>query len=96
MFYKLEKGHMVLWKSLCLIFCIGVLTIFCGCNVYATENTGNYDGLGLSQKSSNPSTVISQPGKSETADDLKELNVGNNLSVTYNDGNGNLSGSAKQ
>ena len=95
MFYKLEKGHMVLWKSLCLVFCIGILTIFSSCRVYATDTTGNYDRIGLSEEGSNPSTVITQPGKSDTADDLKELNVGNNLSVTYDDGNGNLSGSLR-
>lgn len=40
-------------------------------------------------------TVINKPGSAETADDLKELNVANNLSVTYQDGQGNLSGTLR-
>ncbi len=40
-------------------------------------------------------TVVNEAGSSETAEDLKELNINNALSVTYNDGNGNITGSLR-
>lgn len=40
-------------------------------------------------------TYITDPGTSESVDDLKELNIANNLTVTYNDGNGTLAGSLR-
>ncbi|MCR4806210.1 MAG: flagellar type III secretion system pore protein FliP [Lachnospiraceae bacterium] len=40
-------------------------------------------------------TVINEPGSAEDAGDLRELNVANNLTVTYQDGQGNLSGSLR-
>ncbi|MBO5551305.1 MAG: flagellar type III secretion system pore protein FliP [Lachnospiraceae bacterium] len=40
-------------------------------------------------------TIIDEPGSSDDRTDLRELNVGNNLNITYNDGNGNLSGALR-
>ena len=40
-------------------------------------------------------TNINEPGASETGEELKELNVSNNLVVTYSDGNGELTGSLR-
>ncbi|MCR5788310.1 MAG: flagellar type III secretion system pore protein FliP [Lachnospiraceae bacterium] len=40
-------------------------------------------------------TVINRPGSAEDAADLKELNVSNDLTVTYRDGQGNLSGTLR-
>lgn len=37
-------------------------------------------------------TNIREPGSSEDADELSELNIANNLTVTYNDGNGTIAG----
>jgi len=53
------------------------------------------DELGITEEEDGPSTVISEPGSAETNEDLKELNVGNNLLVTYQDGEGNLSGTLR-
>ncbi|MCR4739639.1 MAG: flagellar type III secretion system pore protein FliP [Lachnospiraceae bacterium] len=40
-------------------------------------------------------TIINEPGSAEDASDLRELNVSNNLTVTYRDSRGNLSGSLR-
>ena len=40
-------------------------------------------------------TNIREPGTAETPDDLKELNIANDLTVTYNDGNGSIAGALR-
>ncbi len=40
-------------------------------------------------------TNIDDPGSSEDADDLKELNIANTVTVTYDNGNGELNGSLR-
>ncbi len=40
-------------------------------------------------------TNIREPGTSDDADDLKELNIANDVTVTYNDGNGTIAGSLR-
>ncbi|MBP3458297.1 MAG: flagellar type III secretion system pore protein FliP [Lachnospiraceae bacterium] len=40
-------------------------------------------------------TNIREPGTSEDADELSELNIANNLTVTYNDGNGSIAGALR-
>jgi len=55
----------------------------------------NYNDLGLSDNPYNSSTVIREPGTSETPQDIRELNIGNNLNITYSDERGNLSGSLR-
>ena len=37
-------------------------------------------------------TNINEPGSAQTGEDLKELNIANNLTITYDNGNGELSG----
>ncbi len=40
-------------------------------------------------------TNISDPGSAETPDDLKELNIANTVTVTYDNGNGELNGALR-
>lgn len=40
-------------------------------------------------------TNIREPGTSEDTDELSELNIANNLTVTYNDGNGSIAGALR-
>ena len=40
-------------------------------------------------------TNIEEPRVSDSPDDLKELNIANTVSVTYNDGNGQLNGALR-
>ena len=59
------------------------------------ERSSRYDGLGLDADDYNSRTVVREPGTSDTTDELRELNVGNNLNITYRDGEGNMSGSLR-
>ena len=60
--------------------------------VHATE----YDPIGMvDETSSENPTVINEAGSADDASDLRELNVSNNLDITYRDGQGNLSGSLR-
>ena len=61
-------------------------------NAYASE----VNDLGITTESEpRRPTVINEPGSAEDAADLRELNVSNNLSVTYTDAQGNLSGTLR-
>lgn len=73
-------------RFLCLLFMVGILFILQNKTVYATEDTTG---------TTNPSTVINQPGTAETPEEVAELNVANNLTITYDDGNGEIAGSLR-
>ena len=78
------------------IFCFLVyLMIF----FFATPvkvSAAGYDDLGFTDETGTEHpTVIEEPGSAEDAEDLRELNVSNNLDITYTDGEGNLSGSLR-
>jgi flagellar biosynthetic protein FliP len=75
-----------------LIAVIGILFIclFLGVNtVYATDTERHLTD------ESEERTNISEPGTAESPEDLQELNIANSLTVTYNDGNGSLSGTLR-
>lgn len=99
MFIENVKWHIGLFKSLCLVFCIGLFLATGVISVYAAEEPQvrepQYDALGLRDDTTPPATVIREPGEATTAKDIDELNIGNNLSVTYNDGEGSLAGSLR-
>ncbi len=59
------------------------------------ERTRRYNNIGMDAGEYDANTVIDEPGSSDDRSDLRELNVGNNLNITYNDGNGNLSGALR-
>ena len=40
-------------------------------------------------------TNITEPGSAESTDELSELNIANNLTITYDDGNGTMAGSLR-
>lgn len=77
---RFVKGF--LFSFVCLLICF-----FVKGDVLAAS-TG-LDGANTGQ------TVVNEAGTSKTADDLKELNVNNSLSVTYDNGNGQLTGSLR-
>lgn len=81
------------WLRVTILFCCAfVICMFHPKSIYAAD----VNDIGISDDSGDEyRTVISEPGSSETSDDLKELNVANNLSITYNDGEGNLSGTLR-
>ncbi len=61
--------------------------------VYASD----VNDLGITREESEPRTptVIREPGTATEAADIRELNVSNNLSITYTDAQGNLSGTLR-
>ena len=63
-----------------------------------TTFAADRDDLGITDDSiasTTHPTVINEPGSAETADDLRDLNVSNGLSITYRDEEGNLSGALR-
>jgi len=92
-----HKGPAV---ALCLLCICGFLRFlsFTVCAAQDDMNArgrGDYDSLGFFDDRTGPSTVIEDQGDSTTGDDINELNIGNNLSVTYRDGQGNLTGALR-
>ena len=78
----------------CFIACLTTLYLMPPVNTFARDR----DDIGIVDDSiastTNP-TVIREPGTAETADDLRDLNVSNGLSITYRDEEGNLSGALR-
>ena len=72
-------------RVLCLLVLAGILFIANGINVYATE-TGDLNDT------QNEQTHINDPGKTD-ADELREPNIANRVTITTEGGNGSISGS---
>lgn len=88
-----HKGFL---KSLCLVFIIGFCVLAFGIDAHAAALDGqNHDGLGLTIERQRPATVVEEQGSARSGEDIDEPNIGNNLSVTYNDGDGSLAGSLR-
>lgn len=81
------------FKSICLLLLAGILFMGLKTSVYASDVNTIIDSHLTGDTESR--TNISDAGTAETADDLKELNISNALTVTYNDGNGSLSSSLR-
>ena len=72
----------------CLLLCVFI--IIC---MPEKVLAANVNEIGITDDSGNENrTVVNRPGSAEDAGDLRELNVANNLTLTYQDGEGNLSG----
>ncbi len=83
-------------RVLC-IFCFLVYIVGFSCagstKAYAMATQ---EDLGITEDEVNEhNTVINKPGSAEDSADLRELNVANNLTVTYTDSQGNLSGTLR-
>ncbi len=77
---------------LCMIFVImGADTLV----VNATNDDIIADSILSNEPLDENRTNISEPGSAETGEDLKELNIANNLTITYDNGNGELSGTLR-
>lgn len=84
-------------KRICLLFVAGILFIaaFMGRKdmVYATSERPTVDSNLTGDTIER--TNIEEPGSSENAEDLSELNIANTVTVTYNNGNGTLNGALR-
>lgn len=78
------------WKKIiqiiCLLVTVGILCIHIPIRAQATGHlTGD----------TQVSTVISPAGTADTHEEMNQLNTANTVSITYNDGNGQLNGSLR-
>lgn len=79
-------------NRLCLLFLVGILCMGTEMQVQAAEITHPEHHL---TGETDERTNIKEPGASDSPEDLKELNVANNLTVTYQNGNGEINGSLR-
>ena len=80
-------------RIICLLLLAGILFIGLKSSSYASRLTNTVDSHLTGETESR--TNIEDAGTAETPEDLKELNISNDLTITYNDGNGQLSGSLR-
>ena len=75
-----------------LLFCFAVFIV-----VPKTVYASGFDAIGITEDSADNEnrTIINDPGTAQTGEDLRELNVSNNLSITYRNGEGNVSGTLR-
>ena len=73
--------------TICLLVTVGILCILNSITVYASDRYLTGD--------SEISTVIDPPGTYDTPEDLNRLNTANTVTVTYNDGNGQVNGALR-
>ena len=80
-------------RTVCLLLLVGILCICVKVPVHATGTIGAGERhlTGTTEERTN----INEPGASEDAEELKELNIANNLTITYNNGNGELNGTLR-
>lgn len=80
-------------KLVCLLFLAGILCLCLKTTAYAAADTpyreSNLTGTTAER------TNVEEPGASESAEDLSKLNIANTVTVTYQDGNGNVNGALR-
>ena len=97
---RLKKGVFIVFLS---VFLILFLSFFVPVTVAATQNViedttptdPTTSGKSNLTGSEAERTNITDPGSAESPDDLKKLNIANTVTVTYDNGNGSLSGSLR-
>ncbi len=88
-----------IFKPICLLLLAGILFISIQIPAYAgglsTNTETNFNNSTFNTTGDTGSrTYINEPG-SQDADGIKELNIANDINITYNNGNGELSGSLR-
>ena len=81
-------------EIICLLFMVGILCIYPKISASATTITREGVGTNLTD-TTDERTNIDDPGTSEDGDDLKELNIANTVTVTYDNGNGEVNGALR-
>ncbi|MBR1910546.1 MAG: flagellar type III secretion system pore protein FliP [Lachnospiraceae bacterium] len=103
---KSVSGFLIALLAFCLVFGVKAYA-----NESATGRSGgiasgstetvdgtrveDYNQLGIYDDDYNSSTVIDEPGTADDRSDIRDLNIGNNLNITYTDRNGNLAGALR-
>ena len=83
--------HLV--KILCLLFLAGILCLSRKTTALAVTDTPYRDSnlTGTTDERTN----VREPGTSEDADELAELNIANTMTIRYGDGNGSVNGALR-
>ncbi len=81
-----------LLRLICLLFSVGMLFLNSPLEVSATGSSDFITQEGGQTGISDTRTNINEPGVSQSPEELRELNVANNLTVTYEGGNGSIAG----
>jgi len=76
-------------KIICLLLLVGIFCIIPNSQVKAAEVNSHLTGESESR------TNIEEPGSAESAEELGELNIANNLTVSYTDDNGQVNGTLR-
>lgn len=77
-------------KIICLLFSVGILLcISRPITIQAAGRESNLTGTAAER------TNIENPGDSQTPEELRKLNIANTVTVTYDNGNGQLSGALR-
>ncbi len=91
---KMKNRIIRLVEIICLLFMVGILCIYP--KMSAEASTITREGVGtMLTDTTDEITTIEEPGSADTVDDLKELNIANTVTVTYDNGNGELNGSLR-
>ncbi len=80
--------------SICLLFLVGILCIYPEIPAQAAEVVQEGIGSRLTD-TTDDRTNIREPGASDDTDELKELNIANTVTVTYDNGNGEINGALR-
>ena len=76
-------------KIICLLTTVGILCLI----PCAESRAAGIDSTPAG--TTEERTYIDEPGSAQTQEDLEELNIANHLTVTYNNGNGQLNGNLR-
>ena len=77
---------------LCLLFSVGILFFGWYQTAYAAGNVSGLTDGSNATGVTDERTNINEPGTADDPEELRELNVANNLTITYNNGNGTVAG----
>ncbi len=89
-----QRTSIRILRTLCLLLVVGILCI-CPCisaHATAVENGTMDSNL---TGSTDERTNINPPGAADSGDDLKEMNIANTVTVTYDNGNGTVNGALR-
>jgi flagellar biosynthetic protein FliP len=90
--YSIKRELRKIVYMLCMVITIVVADVAVA---KATSEEAAAESILDNQQGDETRTNINEPGSAETPDELKELNIANNLTITYDSGNGELSGTLR-
>ena len=83
-------------KTICLLLIVGILCIMNSVTVCASETDSKpLSGTTGTTGTTDERTNINAPGTSNSSDELSQPNIANNVTITYNNGNGSLNGALR-